>query len=104
MKHALIHGTRVCQVVGARETFEVAPPLFWVDAPDDVTDRHTYDGRAFSAPVEVVKSYRDLRVSEYPSAGDVIDAMLKAQDGSPSDLVAVKAARAAVKAKYPKPA
>ena len=64
MKKALISpnepvesGYRVAQVEPRQGMFEVAPPLHWVDCPDDVTaDSHWYDPtnntfQAFPPPV-----------------------------------------------------
>jgi hypothetical protein len=53
MKHALIspnEGNRLCQVEAA--TFDVSPPLFWIDCPDDVSaDTHDYvDGEFVAKP------------------------------------------------------
>lgn len=42
MKHALIEGTRIAQIVEQGTDFEVASPLFWVDVTDDTTVRDTY--------------------------------------------------------------
>ena len=43
-------GSVVCDL--SQEGFPVAPPLFWVDAPEalDVTHDWSYDGRAFTPP------------------------------------------------------
>lgn len=50
---ALIDGSRVCQV--AENEFPVAPPLFWVDAPDGIVpDSHTYVDGQFVEPAPVV--------------------------------------------------
>jgi hypothetical protein len=46
MKKALIHGTRICQIVGAGDEFPVAPGLTWVEVPDDATSADTWDGSA----------------------------------------------------------
>jgi hypothetical protein len=32
---------RIYQIVPTDKTFPVAPPLEWIDVPDDVTERHT---------------------------------------------------------------
>ena len=42
------------------------------------------------------------RVSEYPSLGDVVDAIFKKEAGDSSEFDALATARAAVKSKYPK--
>ena len=42
-KKALIHGTRICQIVEDGEEFPVAPELKWVDVADDtVVDQDTW--------------------------------------------------------------
>lgn len=44
---------RVCEVAGSE--FPVAPPLFWVDAPDGIVpDSHTYEDGHFVEPVPMV--------------------------------------------------
>lgn len=43
------------------------------------------------------------RLAEYPSQMDLMEALIEAQEGRPEKLAEVSAARAAVKAKYPKP-
>lgn len=53
MKWALIspnEDNRVAQVADTiKDTFEVAPPLKWIQCPDDVVaDRYTYDGTTFT--------------------------------------------------------
>ena len=42
------------------------------------------------------------RVSEYPSLGDVVDAIFKKEAGDSTEFDALATARAAVKSKYPK--
>lgn len=46
MKRALIEGTRIAQIVDPGQEFEVASSLFWVDVPDSVTHRDTYENGA----------------------------------------------------------
>lgn len=59
--HALIHGERIAQI--SANTFPVAPPLHWVDAPEGVTTRHTYVDGAFVAPpgppAPAMRDYQD---------------------------------------------
>ena len=47
-------------------------------------------------------NYRDRRILEYPTIGDVIDALVKKEDGDSTEWDAIVTARAAVKTKYPK--
>lgn len=49
-------------------------------------------------------TYKQKRQGEYPSIGDMIDAMAKALEGEASEFTALQVTRTAVKAKYPKPA
>jgi len=43
MKSALIEGERICEFVAtAADQFPVAPPLHWVEVPDDTTTQDTY--------------------------------------------------------------
>ena len=44
MKKALIHGSRICQIVDPGEEFPVAPGLEWHDVPDDTTTEDTWNG------------------------------------------------------------
>lgn len=46
--YALIEGERIAQI--SADVFEVAAPLYWVDAPDGVTDRWTYVDGEFVPP------------------------------------------------------
>ena len=43
MKSILIQGTRICDIVEHGKTFPVSESLFWIDAPDDVTNHDTYE-------------------------------------------------------------
>ncbi len=46
MKKALIEGTRIAQVVANGNEFDIGGDLFWVDVPDDTTERDTYQNSA----------------------------------------------------------
>ena len=42
MKFALVHGTRICQIVNSKhDCFPVSPELSWTAVSDDVTDQDT---------------------------------------------------------------
>ena len=47
-------------------------------------------------------NYKEKRILEYPSVGDVIDALVKKEGGNSSDWDAIVTDRAAVKTKHPK--
>ena len=47
-------------------------------------------------------NYKEKWVLEYPSIGDVIDALVKKEGGDSTELDAIVTARAAVKTKHPK--
>ncbi len=47
-------------------------------------------------------NYKESRVLEYPSLGDVIDAWVKKEGGDSTEWDVIVTARAAVKTKYPK--
>ena len=47
-------------------------------------------------------NYKEKRVLEYPSIGDVIDALVKKEGGDSTEWDAIVTARAAVKTKHPK--
>ena len=46
--------------------------------------------------------YKESRVLEYPSLGDVIDALVKKEGGDSTEWDAIVTAREAVKTKHPK--
>ena len=48
-----------------------------------------------------IESVREKRRAEYPSAGDVIDALFKKEAGDSAEWDALASAREAVKAAYP---
>ena len=47
-------------------------------------------------------NYKESRVLEYPSLGDVIDALVKKEGGDSTEWDAIVIAREAVKTKHPK--
>ena len=47
-------------------------------------------------------NYKERRVLEYPTIGDVIDALVKKEGGDSTEWDAIVTARAAVKTKHPK--
>ena len=47
-------------------------------------------------------NYKERRILEYPSLGDVIDALVKKEGGDSTEWDAIVIARAAVKKKHPK--
>lgn len=47
-------------------------------------------------------NYKELRRAEYPQLGDMIDAICKAYDGDPDELLALMACRKAIKEKHKK--
>ena len=49
------------------------------------------------------EAYREAREAEYPSIGDQLDALYKERQGDPSELAAIDARIAEVKARHPKP-
>jgi hypothetical protein len=52
---------------------------------------------------DLAVEYKEKRRAEYPSELDVIEALIEDKEGRPAKLDAVKATRAEVKLKYPKP-
>jgi len=53
-------------------------------------------------PTPTPPTYKQLRETEYPPIGDMVDAMAKALDGDAAEFSALQIIRNAVKAKYPK--
>ena len=47
-------------------------------------------------------NYKESRVLEFPSLGDVVDALVKKEGGDSTEWDAIVIARAAVKTKHPK--
>ena len=54
--------------------------------------------RIIPAPI----NHREKRILEYPSLGDVIDALVKKEGGDSTEWDAIVIAREAVKTKHPK--
>lgn len=99
MVKALIHGTRICELVDDDKTFEVHSDLKWVDVPDSTTTFDTYVDSKVVKYVEPVISWDENRRRSYPVIGDQLDALYHA-GVFPDDMAAqIKA----VKDKYPKP-
>ena len=49
-----------------------------------------------------VNNYRESRKIEYPTLGDMVDALVKKEGGDSTEWDAIVIARAAVKTKHPK--
>tara|TARA_R100000808_G_C2122591_1_gene133564 strand:+ start:561 stop:866 length:306 start_codon:yes stop_codon:yes gene_type:complete len=71
---ALIHGTRICQIVDDDKTFQAHSDLKWVDVPNDtVVDADTYvDGKVVKH-VEPTKTYAQKRRAAYGMIGEQLD-------------------------------
>ena len=94
-KKALIHGTRICEVVDT--TFEVSSNLSWVDVADNtVANQDTYVDGAVVKYIDPTLTYIEKRVFEYPSTGQQFDKLY--HDGIDEWKKVIKA----VKDKYPK--
>ena len=61
------------------------------------------DGKIYQVFTEEIETYSELRIKEYPSVNDVIDAVCKALDGDRTEFDELQAYRMAIKQKYPKP-
>lgn len=48
------------------------------------------------------RSYAEKRLAEYPSLGNMIDALCKASEGEPAELQQLLSLRQTIKNKYPK--
>lgn len=96
---ALIHDTRICQIVDDDSTFPVHEGLQWVDVADDtVVDRDTYVDNKVVKYIARVPDWKENRVNNYPNMGDQLDDLYK--KGAFSDEMAAQIK--AVKDKYPK--
>jgi len=92
------------KVVDVKETeFPVHNSLTWVDCGDEVKMGFTYDNGVFTAPVEYVKTYDEVRKKAYPKLGDVIDAIFKKEAGDSTEWDVMVTERQAIKDANPKP-
>lgn len=66
--------------------------IIYVEHPDHIEEKHS------TPPYD----YRQARAAAYPSLGDMIDAICKAYDGEPDELVGLMAIRNEIKAKIKK--
>lgn len=102
-KQILVKNSVVVDVADA--AFEVHPDTgSWQSCSNDNVKQDwtvNSDG-SVSAPVITPLSYDQNRVREYPTVGDVIDALFKKEAGDSSEWDALAASRANVKTKYPK--
>jgi len=96
---ALVHGSRICELVDDDKTFPVHSDLQWVDVADGTTTSDTYVDSKVVKYVEPTKSWRENRINSYPLIGDQLDDLYK--KGAFSDEMAAEIK--AVKDKYPKP-
>ena len=95
---ALVHGSRICELVDDDKTFPVHSDLKWVDVADGtVIDADTWvDGKVVKY-VEPTLTYAQKRAAEYPSYADQFDKIY--HDGIDEWKKVIKA----VKDKHPKP-
>ena len=71
-KKALIHGTRICEVVDT--PFEVSNDLSWADVADNtVANQDTYVDGAVVKYVAPTLTYIEKRVAQFPTIGDQLD-------------------------------
>ena len=70
---ALIHGTRICELVDDDKTFEVHSDLKWVDIADGTTTFDTYVDDKVVKYVEPTISWDENRRRSYPSLADQFD-------------------------------
>ena len=74
MVKALIHGTRICELVDDDKTFEVHPDLKWVDIANGTTTNDTYVDSKVVKYVESVPTWDENRRRSYPVIGDQLHA------------------------------
>lgn len=81
MKRALIAGTRICQLVDIGQEFDVAPPLAWVDVPDDTrVDRDTYENGKVVKWSPPAPTWEDIRMQRVPLLAEADIAVNKRLD------------------------
>tara|TARA_R100001510_G_C7647670_1_gene205019 strand:+ start:1333 stop:1644 length:312 start_codon:yes stop_codon:yes gene_type:complete len=103
MKKILVKNNLVVDVSDAE--FEVHENVgTWQDCSnDDVQKDWTVNADGSVEPFVVVdKTYSDKRKKEYPSYGNVIDALFKKEAGDSTEWDTLATDRQAVKDKYPK--
>jgi len=108
MKRALVHGTRICEIVSPGQEFEVAPALSWVDVADDTTDKDTYENGGVVHPVqptalEVWEQQMEFSDGAIPRwAEDIYDALSATSKGNVNSVTADKiAAKKALRGQQP---
>ncbi len=73
-----------------------------VYAGDMQTGDRTATAEEIAAFTKDKRTYAQKRQEEYPSIGDMIDALCKAKAGNDSELTALMTVRDSIKVKYPK--
>lgn len=102
---AAIHHLHPAAIVG--EHFQISDDgqgpyisAWYMDAPQP-TPRELADIVEGHREAWTLHGYRDARLAEYPSIGDQLDALYKARHGDDSELQAIDARIAEVKARHP---
>ena len=73
------------KVVDVKETeFPVHNSMTWVDCGDDVKIGFSYDDGVFTAPVEDVKTYVEVRQKAYPRFSEFAEAYTEKEIGGDS--------------------
>lgn len=102
-KQILVKNSVVVDV--ADTSFEVHPDVgSWQSCSNDNVKQEwtvNSDG-SVAAPVEPTLTYDENRLREYPTVGDVIDALFKKEAGNSTEWDALATSRANTKTKYPK--
>lgn len=85
-------------------TADGGPGLDVPFTPAEEIERDREDAEFLAAaPARRTEKVREAREAEYPSEGDVIDAMFKKEAGDPTDWDALAARRRDVKRRHPLP-
>ena len=92
------------KVVDVKETpFEVSESMTWVNCPDDTKIGAAYSDGTFTAKTYPTLPYDRLRKRDFPSIGDVIDAIFKKEAGDSTEFDNLATQRQTVKNAHPKP-
>ena len=98
---ALIFNNKVVDV--KENEFTVSASMTWVDCPDDTQIGAAYSDGVFTAKTYPALPYDRQRKRDFPSIGDVIDAIFKKEAGDSTEFDNLATQRQTVKNSNPKP-
>ena len=88
-----------------RELFKIVDGISVPLSEQEVQEFESAEAAHALAQAELERTaYQRLRAEEYPPLDDVVVALIEDREGRPEMLAGIQSLRAAVKAKFPKPA